>query len=272
MTPRTAGVIALCPTGNVQGGYFFFSPSSAGRRINRNRWTILPMPEDTIQRIHQLTCQDPLGIVIKDYTGTENMHDPVLEQIENDDENDDSTYVPDEEDSKKDDDASIPSIDSVQEAPICHDIDNFEPLITTTDTTDNTHVEDDKNNVTVGVNTQEEEDDDNAFTVGVTIQNEEDESSSSEEEASEEEAAPMAGVQQDEKEEVMMEDETLQAKINKREVQVNVLPPTNKSNNSQSIEDQIAHIEKETDQSYGTRIRGGLRLRKLRNIIPNKFQ
>eukprot|EP00957_Ditylum_brightwellii_P136668 10422235-Ditylum_brightwellii.AAC.3 len=34
MAPRTVGAIALRPTGNLQGGYFFFSLSS-GRRINR---------------------------------------------------------------------------------------------------------------------------------------------------------------------------------------------------------------------------------------------
>eukprot|EP00957_Ditylum_brightwellii_P093804 7143171-Ditylum_brightwellii.AAC.1 len=49
--------------------------------------------------------------------------------MENDDEDDDSTYVPNEEGSEKDDSASIPSIDSLQEAPICHNIDDFEPLL-----------------------------------------------------------------------------------------------------------------------------------------------
>eukprot|EP00957_Ditylum_brightwellii_P010445 790285-Ditylum_brightwellii.AAC.1 len=60
------------------------------------------------------------------------MHDPPPEQMENDDEDDDSTYIPDEEGSENDDDASIHSIDSLQEAPICHEIDNLEPLTTTT--------------------------------------------------------------------------------------------------------------------------------------------
>eukprot|EP00957_Ditylum_brightwellii_P005665 431920-Ditylum_brightwellii.AAC.1 len=141
------------------------------------------------------------------------MHDPPLEQMEDDDEDNDSTCVPDEEDSEKDtDDTSILSIDSLQDAPICHNVSNSEPLTNTTDTTaDTTHVGND----------------DNDFTAGVNIQEEEDESSLSSEEESEEEPSLMAGVQQgdhshdqiEEEEEVILEDETLQAKINEREVQ-----------------------------------------------------
>eukprot|EP00957_Ditylum_brightwellii_P188970 14385532-Ditylum_brightwellii.AAC.1 len=70
------------------------------------------MPDDTIQRIHQLARRNPLGIKIQDSTGMENMHDPPPEQMGNDD--DESTYVLNEEGSEKDDD-SIPSIESLNE-------------------------------------------------------------------------------------------------------------------------------------------------------------
>jgi hypothetical protein len=53
MIPRTTGAIALRPTGNAQGGYYFLSLST-GRRLNRNRWTELPMPAEVIDRIHAL--------------------------------------------------------------------------------------------------------------------------------------------------------------------------------------------------------------------------
>jgi hypothetical protein len=43
MAPRTTGAIALRPTGNAQGGYYFMSLTT-GRRISRNQWTALPMP------------------------------------------------------------------------------------------------------------------------------------------------------------------------------------------------------------------------------------
>jgi len=45
--------IALRPTENAQGGYYFISLTT-GRRLNRNHWTELPMPQDVINRIHTL--------------------------------------------------------------------------------------------------------------------------------------------------------------------------------------------------------------------------
>jgi Reverse transcriptase (RNA-dependent DNA polymerase)/Zinc knuckle len=57
MVPRTVGAIALRPTGNDQGGHFFYSLST-GKRINRSRWTKLPMPDEVVQRVHQLARRD----------------------------------------------------------------------------------------------------------------------------------------------------------------------------------------------------------------------
>ena len=51
MATRTIRAMALRPTGNTQGGYFFFSLST-GRVLNRGRWTSLPMPNEVIDRIH----------------------------------------------------------------------------------------------------------------------------------------------------------------------------------------------------------------------------
>jgi hypothetical protein len=53
MTTRTTGAIALRPTGNAQGGYYFMSLTT-GRRLNRNHWTELPMPQDVINCVHTL--------------------------------------------------------------------------------------------------------------------------------------------------------------------------------------------------------------------------
>jgi hypothetical protein len=53
MTTRTTRAIALRPTGNSQGGYYFLSLST-GRRLNRNNWTELPIPQDVINRVHTL--------------------------------------------------------------------------------------------------------------------------------------------------------------------------------------------------------------------------
>jgi len=40
---RTTGALALRPSGNMQGGFYFMSLTS-GKRIIRNKWTVLPMP------------------------------------------------------------------------------------------------------------------------------------------------------------------------------------------------------------------------------------
>eukprot|EP00957_Ditylum_brightwellii_P125997 9606317-Ditylum_brightwellii.AAC.1 len=208
------------------------------------------MPNDTIKRIQHLACRDPLGMVIKDCTGTESMHDPPLEQMENDD--NDSTYVPNEEGSEKDDD-SIPSIDSLNEVAIYHNTDNFEPFTDTTDTTTTAIVDDDDIIVTVEENIPEDEiDGDNHRRL--IVQDDKETSSSSSEEVSEEEPTETTRVQQEGEEDMMMENETLQANKKDRDVHVNVLPPTNESSNQQSIEDQIAHMEQEMDQAYGTTI------------------
>eukprot|EP00934_Nitzschia_sp_Nitz4_P008987 Nitzschia sp. Nitz4//scaffold353_size16344//11151//16190//NITZ4_008865-RA/size16344-processed-gene-0.13-mRNA-1//1//CDS//3329548925//8977//frame0 len=53
MAPRTIGALALRPTGNAQGGYYFYNLSS-GRIVNRNRATKVPMPGDVIERVELL--------------------------------------------------------------------------------------------------------------------------------------------------------------------------------------------------------------------------
>ena len=50
---RTVGAIALRPTGNQQGGYFFMSLHT-GRIISRLHATKLPMPSEVIIRVDQL--------------------------------------------------------------------------------------------------------------------------------------------------------------------------------------------------------------------------
>jgi len=53
MAPRTVGTIALHPTGNSQGGYYFYRLGS-GKRINHYRWTELSMPVEVEKRMGEL--------------------------------------------------------------------------------------------------------------------------------------------------------------------------------------------------------------------------
>ena len=63
LNPRTIGALALRPTGNIQGGYFFFSLTT-GKVINRMRWTTLPMPKEVINRVERMARQEHAGTTL----------------------------------------------------------------------------------------------------------------------------------------------------------------------------------------------------------------
>ena len=77
MSPRTVGALALRPTGNAQGSYYFMSLST-GRVLNRLRGTALPMPDDVTDRVHRMAQQqkaDP-GLLFGDRNMT-----PVYDEL-----------------------------------------------------------------------------------------------------------------------------------------------------------------------------------------------
>jgi hypothetical protein len=88
MTQRTTGALAMRPTGNTQGGYWFYNLTT-GRLINRRKWTELPMPNDVIERIH--TAADAHNAPNIDHDDL-NLHN---EDFEDGDDPDDPTYDPD---------------------------------------------------------------------------------------------------------------------------------------------------------------------------------
>lgn len=96
MMARTTGAIALRPTGNVQGGYYFLSLSS-GKRLNRYAWTALPMPEEVINRVHVLARRNPAGGAIE--FGWRDGNE-ILDEAEDVDDLHDLDYVPDTSDSE----------------------------------------------------------------------------------------------------------------------------------------------------------------------------
>ena len=98
MAARTIGAIALCPTGNTQGGYFFFSLTTR-RVLNQGRWTSLPMPNEVIDRVHRMARQEHgnNGLLFEDRN-----HNPLVDP--DDDGADDSTYHPNEDNNHDDDD------------------------------------------------------------------------------------------------------------------------------------------------------------------------
>lgn len=107
MLSRTTGAIAMRPTGNVQGGYYFMSLTT-GRRLNRYRWTQLPMPQDVIDRVGMLARRQ------NNRRGLEYLDRGGLPSDENDDpnddpdgDNDDATYLPPDTNDDDDDDSDF---------------------------------------------------------------------------------------------------------------------------------------------------------------------
>ena len=87
MQPRTIGAISLWPTGNVQGGYFFFSLTT-GHVLNRNRWTRLPMLNEVIDSVHPMARQEKANHSLI----FQNRNQEVLADQDEDD--DDESYSP----------------------------------------------------------------------------------------------------------------------------------------------------------------------------------
>ncbi len=59
---RSIGAIALTPTGNAQGDYYFMSLAS-GDRISRHSWTPLPMTDTAIARVHALASHEKQPLI-----------------------------------------------------------------------------------------------------------------------------------------------------------------------------------------------------------------
>jgi hypothetical protein len=96
--PRTCGAIALHPTGNAQGAWYFYSLKT-GRRITGYQWTELPMPAEVVD-VHALARRDYTlaGLVVVDRTG---------DVLDGDEDHDDDISFGPEAEEDVDDDADL---------------------------------------------------------------------------------------------------------------------------------------------------------------------
>ena len=96
MSPCTVGALALRPTGNAQGSFYFMSLST-GWVLNRICGTALPMPDDVIDRVHRMARRQKAhpGLLF----GDRNMNTTYENEDEemSDDEGDED-YIPEEQD------------------------------------------------------------------------------------------------------------------------------------------------------------------------------
>ena len=98
LNPRTIGALALRPTGNVQGGYFFLSLTT-GKVINHMCWTRIPMPKEVIDRVERMARQEHVGTTL---LFEDRDHNEIIDLDDTD--NDDSAYEPNDQDDDDDDD------------------------------------------------------------------------------------------------------------------------------------------------------------------------
>jgi Reverse transcriptase (RNA-dependent DNA polymerase) len=89
---RTTGAIALEANDNLQGGYKFLSLST-GRTLDRRKFTVLPITQDVINRVHELANDEDSDFLFADRDNDiiDNDEDSVLTGVNSDD-NDDSDY------------------------------------------------------------------------------------------------------------------------------------------------------------------------------------
>ena len=65
MNLRTIGAVALRPTGNSQGGYFYISLKT-GKQLNRGFCTPLPTPAQVIDHVHAIAKKAPDDLIFGD--------------------------------------------------------------------------------------------------------------------------------------------------------------------------------------------------------------
>ena len=104
MMSRTVGALALRPTGNAQGGFYFLSLST-GRVLNRLRATALPMPDNVVDQVHRMARQQRAnpGLMFgsRSHVGTANGDD--MNDLSDDEEDED--YMPGEQEGDESEDA-----------------------------------------------------------------------------------------------------------------------------------------------------------------------
>jgi hypothetical protein len=80
---RTLGAIALNPTGNAQGDYFFMSLAT-GARISRHNWTEVPITETAIARVEAIAFNDEQPLIQERGLVVEWRHDHPIDDYEYD--------------------------------------------------------------------------------------------------------------------------------------------------------------------------------------------
>jgi hypothetical protein len=103
MSSRTVGALAMRPTGNAQGNWYFMSLST-GRILNRTHGTKLPMPDEVIERVHNLARRQKANPGLVFTNRADQITVDEYEEFDDDESQDDETYEPSDDDDDSDDD------------------------------------------------------------------------------------------------------------------------------------------------------------------------
>ena len=104
MNTHTTGAIATKPTGNIQGGHWFYSLTT-GRMLDRQKWTFVPMPAEVIERITALAKNGQGGMNFTKLRNEEyTADDDDASEGDEDSDADDPDYDDDDDSSEGDDD------------------------------------------------------------------------------------------------------------------------------------------------------------------------
>ena len=76
--PRTTGAIALYPSGNAQGSWYFMSLDT-GKKIHRYQWTVLPLSTEALERVEAIALHQEQPLVASNF---KYQWDPDGEEIE----------------------------------------------------------------------------------------------------------------------------------------------------------------------------------------------
>jgi hypothetical protein len=152
MATRTSGALATQPTGNAQGGFYFYSLNT-GRMIDRNNWTALPMPTEVIARVTTLAKTRPVGMNFATMRNMVFVDDDPNESDSDDDSDYEDSSSDDEDDDENDDEEADASIEGVDP-----------PRQLATTTVNDENIEDDEVDETISDGDDESDGDDTPTT------------------------------------------------------------------------------------------------------------
>jgi len=160
MHTRTTGAIATKPTGNAQGGHWFYSLTT-GRMLDRQKWTPLPMPAKVIARIDVLAKAGHIGMHFTTMQNTEyaaHADDSDDDLASDDSDSDDSDY--DDASSDVDDNKYDDFIAGVNGNNLAHTLNDDGPIVNDdADENDNDHDDDDNEHDNDDENNKDHHDD-----------------------------------------------------------------------------------------------------------------